>query len=196
MRTLGVVLATAFLGCTSTTSTSRRTLFTTTPTAPLAFAGAAGAHVAGHALLGNPTAEDDNSTAYSVFQFEGGAMVRLPDQRTSLGARVNIASAAMGVAQPAGRLKMPPSTTAGEFELQAGHDFPLHPNVGLTAALSAGLVFSPLLLVSTRLSHLSVEVAPHLTGGFGVYGSIAGFRPYAAITVGAQVLNSATGTLS
>lgn len=198
MRVLLVAWVVACCGCVTTTSVSQRTLFTTTPNVPQGFAGATGVNLTGHALLGVPKEARDNSTAYAFLQFEGGGLLRLPDQRTSLGARFNLASAGTGVSQPAGRLKVPSSAAAGGFELQAAHDIPLHEHVGLTMALQAGLVFSQLLVAaSAGLGHLdSVEVAPNLAGGFGVYGSIGGFRPFVAVTVGTQVLNSATGVIT
>ena len=198
MRLLMVGLVVACSGCLTTTSVSQRTLFTTTPNVPQGFAGATGINLTGHAMLGVPRESRENSTAYAFLQFEGGGMLRLPDQRTSVGARVNLAAAGTGVAQPAGRLKVPTDATAGGFELQAAHDIPLHEHVGLTAALQAGLVFSQLLVAAAAGAGQveGVKLAPNLAGGFGVYGSFGGFRPFAAVTIGTQVLNSATGTLT
>lgn len=189
-------MAAWFLGCTTATSVSRRTLFTTTPTVPQGFAGNTGMNIAARALLASPKEAEDNSTAYAFLQFEGGGMLRLPDDRTSLGVRVNLASTVAGVAQPSDRLSVLPGAVAGEVELQAAHDIPFQKHVGLTAAVSAGLVFSRLLVMSGSGVIDGVEAAPHLAGGLGVYGSVAGFRPYVALTLGTQVLNSSTGSFS
>lgn len=166
---------------------------------PQGFAGTTGANLSARALLGKPKEARDNSTAFSYVQFEGGGMLRLPDDRTSFGARVNIATSATGVSQPADRLGVFRGTTAGEFELQGAHDIPLHPNVGLTAALTAGLVFSDLRIEAASGFITGVNtliLSPHVNGGLGVYGSFNGFRPYAAVTLGTQVLSSANAVFT
>jgi len=190
MRVAVFAMAWAFLGCATTTQESRRTLFTTTPTVPQGFAGNYGMNLTGRAMMAKPKSDVSNSTAYAFLQFEGGGVVRFEDNRTSLGVRVNIAPSFTGVAQPSGRLKVPSTLVAGEAELQAAHDVPLHQYFGLTAALSAGMVFSHLLIEGSYFTH--VEVSPHFAGGLGFYGTVAGFRPYIALSVTTQVLNPAT----
>jgi len=194
MRVLVFAMACAFLGCSTTTSESRRTLFTTTPTVPQGFAGNYGMNLAGRAMMAKPKEDASNSTAYAFLQFEGGGMVRFEDNRTSLGVRVNIAPSFTGVAQPADRLRVPSNIVAGEAEIQAAHDVPLHPYFGLTAAVSAGMVFSHLLIEQSFFTH--VELSPHFAGGLGFYGTVAGFRPYIALSVTTQVLNPSTSIVT
>lgn len=194
MRVLMVAIAAAFLGCATTTSESRRTLFTTTPTVPQGFAGNYGMNLAGRAMVAKPKEDASNSTAYAFLQFEGGGMVRFEDNRTSLGVRVNIAPSFTGVAQPADRLRVPSNIVAGEAEIQAAHDVPLHRYFGLTAAVSAGMVFSHLLIEQSFFTH--VELSPHFAGGLGFYGTVAGFRPYIALSVTTQVLNPSTSIVT
>ncbi len=190
MRVLAFAMAGALLGCATTTQESRRTLFTTTPTVPQGFAGSYGMNLAGRAMLAKPKEDASNSTAYAFLQFEGGGMVRFEDNRTSLGVRVNIAPSFTGVAQPADRLKVPSNIVAGEAEISAAHDLPLHQYFGLTFAGSAGMVFSHLLIERSIVT--DVELSPHLAGGVGFYGTVAGFRPYIALSVTTQVLNPST----
>lgn len=194
MRFLAFVMAVACLGCATTTEVSRRTLFTTTPTVPQGFAGNSGMNLAGRAMLAKPKEAASNSTAYAFLQFEGGGMVRMEDNRTSVGARVNIASAVTGIAQPADRLRPSPKTVAGEIEVQGAHDIPLHPHLGLTAAVSLGVVFSHLFMERQLFSGL--VVSPHIAGGLGFYGTVAGFRPYVALSVTTQVLNPSTSVVT